>query len=66
MNNIIESEVKIAVDRLGGPTKVANRLNVSNAAVHTWIKNDRVPDIEKAMRLADLAGLPYSHLRRTK
>jgi transcriptional regulator with XRE-family HTH domain len=66
MYKINDNEVKIAVDRLGGPTKAANKMNVSSTAVHNWMNNDRVPNIDKAMKLADLAGIPYSHLRRTK
>ena len=58
--------IKNAVDRVGGPTKAAHRLNVSNATVHAWIKNGRVPDIDKATVLAAASGIELGKLRRTR
>jgi hypothetical protein len=66
MNNIEENDVKIAVDRAGGATRVSNLLMVSNNTVHTWIKRENIPNIDLAMKLAGLSGLRYSLLRRTK
>ena len=60
------NQVKTAVDRVGGPTKTAHRLHVSNATIHTWIKNQRVPDIDKANVLAAASGVDLGKLRRTK
>lgn len=60
-----KNNVRVAVDRVGGATKAAHQLLVSNATIHTWIKHSRVPDIDKAKRLADLSGLALQQLRST-
>lgn len=59
------NHVRIAVDRVGGATKACHLLLVSNATVHAWIKHSRVPDIDKAKRLAELSGLEVTQLRST-
>jgi len=58
--------IKAAIDRIGGPTKAANTLGVSGSSVHTWIKRERVPDIDKARQLAALSGIPVLELRGYK
>ena len=55
--------IKAAIDRIGGPTKAANTLGVSGSTVHTWIKAERVPNIDTARKLATLSGLPLQELR---
>lgn len=57
--------VRIAIDRIGGPTRTANRLGVSSASIHVWIKQERVPNFDKAKQLSDLSGMPVSELRST-
>lgn len=62
----ISNRVKRAVGLVGGPTKVAHKLGVSNATVHTWIKQQRVPNIDKAKMLAEASGIELQRLRYTK
>lgn len=57
--------VRIGVDRVGGPTKAARTLNVSNSAVHEWIRQRRVPNIDHARTLSGLCGLDIQKLRPT-
>jgi DNA-binding transcriptional regulator YdaS (Cro superfamily) len=57
--------VKIAVDRLGGPTKSAHAMAVSNTTIHDWIKRARVVDIDKAKLMAKLSGLDVQQMRST-
>lgn len=61
-----QNNVQIAIDRIGGPTKAAHELEVSNTAIHTWIRDKRVPDIDKAKKLEELSGVSHELLRRTK
>ena len=56
-------QVKKAVERVGGPTKTSNLLNVSNGAVHSWIKANRVFNIDHARKLAEVAGMKVEDLR---
>jgi len=60
-----QNHVRIAVDRIGGVTKAAHAMAVSNTAVHAWIKKQRISDIDKAKRMADLAGMELQQLRST-
>lgn len=55
--------VKQAVAQLGGPTRVANKLGVSSATVHVWIKKGRVANFDKAELLASLSKLTLRQLR---
>ena len=61
-----QNNVQIAIDRIGGPTKAAHELEVSNTAIHTWIRDKGVPDIDKAKKLEELSGVSHELLRRTK
>lgn len=60
------NNVKIAVDRLGGPTKAANAVGVSNATIHNWIKRARIENIDKARTVAKLCGMEPQDLRPTR
>lgn len=66
MFQITKNHVKIAVDRLGGPTKAATAMAVSGTAIHHWIKRARIVDIEKATLMATLSGLEVQQLRSTQ
>ena len=57
------NNVKIAVAKLGGPTKASNLLGVSNGAVHAWTRNGTVPNIDQARKLAQLAGMKVEEVR---
>ena len=61
-----QNNVQIAIDRIGGPTKAAHELEVSNTAIHTWIRDRRIPDIDQAKKLEKLSGVSHEWLRRTK
>lgn len=60
-----QNHVQIAVTRIGGPTKAATALGVSNTTIHAWIKAQRIADIDKAKQLAQLSGLELQQLRST-
>lgn len=59
------NNVKIAVDRLGGPTKAAHAAGVSNTTIHDWIKRQRIVNIDKAKLMAKLSGVELQQLRST-
>lgn len=52
----------MAVYRIGGPTKAANLLKVSTAAVHYWIKQGRIRDFDKARLLSTASGVLINDL----
>jgi DNA-binding transcriptional regulator YdaS (Cro superfamily) len=60
-----QNYIKTAVDRLGGPTKSAHAMAVSNTTIHEWIKRGRIVDIDKAKRMAQLTGIELRQLRST-
>lgn len=57
--------VKVAVDRVGGPTKASVLLGVSNWTIHSWIRLQRISNIDYARTLANLSGLKTEDLRPT-
>lgn len=57
------NKVKIAVDRAGGPTKVALQMGCSGSAVFAWIRKRNVSDVDKATKLAGLMGMDVRELR---
>jgi DNA-binding transcriptional regulator YdaS (Cro superfamily) len=59
------NNVRTAVNRLGGPTKAAHAMAVSNTTIHDWIKRNRIVDIDKAKALAKLSGMELQQLRST-
>lgn len=61
-----QNKVKVAIERLGGPTKAAHLLGVSNATVHSWARNQRVPNIDLALKMAKASGIEVTLLRRTR
>lgn len=66
MFQLVRNNVKIAVDRLGGPTRAATAMGVSGTAIHDWIRRARVVDITKATLMAKLSGLEVQQLRSTQ
>ena len=66
MSNDFHNQVQVAIDRVGGPTKAAHELQVSNTTIHAWIREKRVPDIDQAKKLEELSGISHNLLRRTK
>ncbi len=58
-----ENAVKKAVEKIGGVTRASNELRVSNGAVHSWIKNRRVTNIDYARKLSELSGIPLEKVR---
>ena len=47
-----------AVAVVGGPTKAARLCEVSNAAVHRWIRSGSVILLRHALRLSQASGIP--------
>lgn len=60
-----QNHVRVAVDRLGGVTRAAHALIVSNSTIHTWINKQRISNIDKAKRMAELVGMEVQQLRST-
>ena len=63
MNNSKINPVKQAIHNIGGPTKASNLLGVSNATIHSWLNNGRVPNIDLAKKLATISGMKVEELR---
>lgn len=42
---------------------VSNLLSVSNGAIHKWINAQRVPNLDKARKLAELSQVDLEKLR---
>lgn len=61
-----DNHVKIAVDRIGGPTKVSSLLGIATGTVHTWIKAKRVSNIDYAKTLALASKMELQQLRWTR
>lgn len=55
--------VREAVRRVGGPTKAAHAVHVSNTSIHIWIKQRRIRNIDKAKIISKLSGIPVDELR---
>lgn len=55
--------IREAVQKMGGVTKVANKLMVSSSAVYKWTRNGCIPDIDLAVKVAEASGYPVEMLR---
>lgn len=64
MNTKSENLVKLAIERVGGPTKASHLCGVSNVTVHNWIRNERIPDMDRAETIAGKSGVAVAMLRR--
>lgn len=60
-----KNAVKVAVDRVGGPTKASVLLGVSNWTIHSWIRLQRISNIDHAKKLANMSGFKTEELRPT-
>lgn len=58
----LTSPLARAVEKLGGQSATARALDVSQASVWYWLKNDKV-SAEYTARLAELSGIPAHELR---
>lgn len=58
-----DNKIRVAVDRIGGPTRVATLLGVANNTVHNWINKKKIPNINHAQRMADLSFFDVRDLR---
>lgn len=63
MLNISNNNVRLAVSKIGGPTKASNLLGVSNGVVHYWMREHRVPNIDLAKKLAEISGMKLEQVR---
>lgn len=61
--HISSNAVQVAVQRAGGPTQTALLLGCSGTAVHAWIRKKKISDINKAAKLAEVAGMQVRELR---
>lgn len=62
-NMDFSNKVKRAVMRLGGPTKTAIHMECSGTTIQSWIRQGKVKNIDKAKKLADLAGMDLKEIR---
>ena len=60
---IHQNKVRMAVNKIGGPTRTSNLLGVSNGAVHAWIKAQRISNIDYARKVAELSEMKVDELR---
>lgn len=63
---VISNQVKVAVERVGGPTKASNILGVANSTIHNWMKAGRVSNIEFARQLSALSNISLQEIRPTR
>lgn len=63
---VMNNQVRVAVERVGGPTKASNILGVANSTIHNWIKAGRVSNIEFARQLSELANISLQEIRPTR
>jgi len=57
------NNVKSAVTKAGGVTRVANQIGVSGGAVYLWIKQGRIANYDRAKKLAEMSGCNMEELR---
>ena len=62
MTPLTTNYVELAVKLAGGPTAVANALEVSGVTIHDWGKKERVSKLRYAKKLAKLSGIKVEHL----
>lgn len=57
------NHVKLAIQKAGGPTVVSNALNLSNGAIHAWIRKRRIASIVYARKVSEMSGVRVEELR---
>lgn len=57
------NHVRLAIQKAGGATIVSNKLLISNGAVHAWCRKGRVTNLDFAIKLSGLSGVPVGDLR---
>ena len=62
MDHINSRALKHAIDLIGGPTKVANLLGVSTAAIYIWLHKGGTFRKVHALKLAKVTGIDYQKL----
>lgn len=53
-NNEKATVIYSLIHRLGGPTFVARQLKVSVSTVHAWIRQGRIPSMQKQVELFEI------------
>ena len=61
--HITTNNVKYAVKKAGGATRVASALGVSGTTVHNWVRKRKITNIDKAKMLAKMSGFKVEDLR---
>ena len=61
-----KSGVARAVKAIGGPTKAAVLCEVSNTAIHKWIRKGHVSLLKHALRLSRASGVPIDDFLEEK
>ena len=57
------NKIQTAIMRVGGVTKAANLLGCSGTTIHNYIRNRKIKDLDRATKLATLAGMDVRELR---
>jgi len=55
--------VKVAIAKAGGPTYVSNQLQLSNGAIHAWVRKGRISSLIYARKVAEMSGMKVEDLR---
>ena len=61
-----ENHIRIAIDRIGGPTKVSTMLGVATGTIHSWIRGRRISNIDYARAVSEASHVELQKLRWTK
>ncbi|WP_312274588.1 hypothetical protein [Candidatus Igneacidithiobacillus taiwanensis] len=54
MNSESTNRLRSLVHQLGGPSFVARQLKVSVSTLHGWIKQGKIPSLQKQLELVEL------------
>ncbi|WP_312261274.1 hypothetical protein [Candidatus Igneacidithiobacillus taiwanensis] len=54
MNSESTNRLRSLVRQLGGPSFVARQLKVSVSTLHGWIKQGKIPSLQKQLELVEL------------
>lgn len=59
----MRGDIAKAIHNMGGTTMVSRKLGVSKSTVGKWIRNNHIPNLDKAEIVAKASGFDVSRLR---
>ena len=60
---IVNPHINEAIYKMGGPTQVSFKLQISASAVQKWMRRGFIPRLDKAEQVAQASGIEVSKLR---